>query len=689
MVGGKSLWAAHDNEENLLFRESDFKAPGQSKLLPKLLSLSESGAVALTGHLLLASQGPLDAVPLLADLLAGDLAAPLSREQRDRIHDLVPLSRPVPPPPPVPVPILPPSPGSQRGGTHSPLTPILEALPAEPLEAPVPAIPVPAWERTTALVREAPVAILIPPPEALPMALPTESRAKASLSVDSDRRPSPPSAPRRGGNDPPEWFQQPRLAEDRTVARFWPVAVGVAVAGPLLLLLFGLVVWMVWPSAKPPVPPSRAGARPRLRSAGEVLLRAGHPREVVLVVDRQTTTEALTVSVEGLPEGVDCQPASLLPGTGLAQVRLRLNSRPVAAAFSGQMLVRLLHGDEMLDEQRVPVNLKAFVAPRLIKKSLQSIQLLAGKIELIEVQVDANGNTDPWSLRFAPLPDGVNQRAPRGPVPPGHAAVELAVVDDATPREGFITVVTLLADGIPADSMNVSLSVENGSGKGEVALGLDLPTGIRLQAGGTARVKVDLVRNGYSGPVRLDAEELPKGITAEPVIVPRGNNSAQIELKAGDKATSLLRLQGYRVVARVEDKIVGSQDGTFLFERGSDSTSTPGLKKLQGTWVMVNDKLISRGVKVQIEGDKWSYLPARSGLPRPTASYIISVDETKTPSWIDLKLLKGTRVALRGIFVIEDDLLKIRYTIGTTERPANFTDPSRRSVLMNLKRETP
>ncbi|MGL4549774.1 MAG: serine/threonine-protein kinase, partial [Gemmataceae bacterium] len=87
---GKALWDRHDNGENLLFREADFYSPGKSKLLPELLGLPDAEAAALAGHLIAASQGPLDAVPLLADLLQGGTVAPLSGEQRGRLAALFP-----------------------------------------------------------------------------------------------------------------------------------------------------------------------------------------------------------------------------------------------------------------------------------------------------------------------------------------------------------------------------------------------------------------------------------------------------------------------------------------------------------------------------------------------------------------------------------------------------------------------
>ena len=71
-VGGTALWNRYDNAENLLFREADFRQMGESKLWPELLSLPDSQAIALVGHLLIATRGSLERVPLLSDLVTGD-----------------------------------------------------------------------------------------------------------------------------------------------------------------------------------------------------------------------------------------------------------------------------------------------------------------------------------------------------------------------------------------------------------------------------------------------------------------------------------------------------------------------------------------------------------------------------------------------------------------------------------------
>ena len=74
-VGGRSLWDRYDNGDNLLFRQSDLQAPAQSPLFQELLAIRDPQAQSLVKELSRACQGPLDAVPLVTDLLPDEKPA--------------------------------------------------------------------------------------------------------------------------------------------------------------------------------------------------------------------------------------------------------------------------------------------------------------------------------------------------------------------------------------------------------------------------------------------------------------------------------------------------------------------------------------------------------------------------------------------------------------------------------------
>jgi hypothetical protein len=89
MVGGKVLWERFDTGENLLFRRQDFETPGQSAILRDLWQLRDPVVRALIGHLVLASQAPLDQAALLEAVVGNGQPAELTAEQIGRVESLL------------------------------------------------------------------------------------------------------------------------------------------------------------------------------------------------------------------------------------------------------------------------------------------------------------------------------------------------------------------------------------------------------------------------------------------------------------------------------------------------------------------------------------------------------------------------------------------------------------------------
>src|SRR5262249_14853469 len=151
LVGGRPLWERYDNAENLLFREQDFQVPASSALLEELWRGGDADAQALVGHLLLASQDPLDRVPLLDDLIDGGAVLPLTPRQQKRVRELLPGGAQAGPVPvePAPPPLAPGGRGAGgEGETAQPQAAAVAAAPADradpyalvPLASPAPGI---------------------------------------------------------------------------------------------------------------------------------------------------------------------------------------------------------------------------------------------------------------------------------------------------------------------------------------------------------------------------------------------------------------------------------------------------------------------------------------------------------------------------------------------------------------------
>jgi hypothetical protein len=89
VTAGPGLWERYDTGDNLLFREADLRAPGESALFQELWHLPDPLAHVLVGRLALACQDALDRAPLLSELLAEDLLPVLSAQQQERAEAML------------------------------------------------------------------------------------------------------------------------------------------------------------------------------------------------------------------------------------------------------------------------------------------------------------------------------------------------------------------------------------------------------------------------------------------------------------------------------------------------------------------------------------------------------------------------------------------------------------------------
>jgi formylglycine-generating enzyme required for sulfatase activity len=89
IAGGLDLWQPFYNGDRLLLGPDDFRDPGNSEAFRTLWQMDKPDVRALTGHLALAASGPVDAVPLLSELVSDTGVVPLTEEQQTRASGML------------------------------------------------------------------------------------------------------------------------------------------------------------------------------------------------------------------------------------------------------------------------------------------------------------------------------------------------------------------------------------------------------------------------------------------------------------------------------------------------------------------------------------------------------------------------------------------------------------------------
>jgi hypothetical protein len=507
-AGGRELWDRHDNGENLLFREDDFRRPGDSRLLAELWALEAADAHALVGHLLLASQAPAAAVPRLEDLAARGAVEPLTAAEEARVDDLLRAARPAP--------------------------------------------------RARGRARHA-AAVALGPSSAGALDLPADTAPTAMLAVSAETVPEM-AAIRAAA--PAVAPPAPLRIDLANLTRLWPVGLAVAGLAVVLVLVVGVRL-LAWSLGKPPHP--QAPAEPqfaRLHALPALTVHAGQNGGIAVAVERRDSAGPLTVRVEGAPERVSCPPLTLEDGRETG--RLELGAAADAEAGDHPVRLTLWEGDRQTDEQAATLTVEKFLPPQLLREVGKVPLRPGGKLDLV-VAVDRRGCAEALTLKLGKLPAGVVQR----PVPsrPGEKAVRLELAAAAqAPASSEVLSLTLWAGPVPAQTQQVIVVVDDKPAR-SAHVNPDSPKAPRLVVkgppaltpGGSQGLTVRLERNGYVGAVAVKVEGLAGAVTAGAAELAAGQDEVSVALSAGAAAadgSATARVQAWADGRKLDEREV-------------------------------------------------------------------------------------------------------------------------------------
>ena len=483
-VGGAELWDRYDNSENLLFREEDFRQPGQSHLLHELWRLKDRDARDLVGHLLLASQGPLSVVPALDELIEESVVRPLSGEAEGQVNALLgdePAARTV------------------RIVRAAPTMSAIELAPAAVATVAAKSI---ADTQTIALDATAP-RMPTPPP------LPPSVRNRAGEIVKKGR--SPASTKRA--------VDLSRLTE--TVVAILSRPVWLAALGVVALVSFLVVNVLVWSTVKqPPV-----AARPALAPLEDVVLKGGQRRDITFAVERNNCSDPLTIHVDGLPADLKAPVLTVAPEQDA--VALPLVAPLDVEVPPRDVFVSLWQGDERLQEARFRLAISK--VPRPMLRQPEPIHCQAGAAFVFAGDVDRRDCAEPLSLRFDGLPGAIHQESvpDNGQGPP---RIKLTVATDAAAQEPIPATLTLRVGDVVADTKSLFFLVEKPGP--HVRLKNKGPDALTIKAGEKGELLVFVERKDYTGPVEIRLADPPPGVKAPAVVMRPDISFATVKIEA-------------------------------------------------------------------------------------------------------------------------------------------------------------
>jgi hypothetical protein len=480
--GGRPLWDRYDSGDNLLFREKDFQEPASSALFKELLASRDSTVCALASYLLLASQGPLNRVPLIQELPPSGAVPPLAPAQRDRVQAVM-------------------------GGTAA-------AIP------PAPAV-------TVTLVQEEDTAApsLSEKPASTPAGSAVKAVATAPLTTGSAVVRGTAGVVRKlvaWGRDRPEWS-----------TRSLGAAAAVCLTVVLLAMIAGVVARSLrTPAGQPPLPPPPTVPAPMvelplLAPMEDITLNVGE-NMVKVGIDRHGYEGPVEIAMNGLPEGVTLKVVALGPKDHailVFQAALRAAEKEMPVEIVLYAGTALAHKQTVLLRVQRPSVSSVTISPT-------SMLLLAGEKEGINVFVRRQGYLGPIDVLLLDLPQGLMCDPVTIPAGESTSVLQLRTHPNTDKWIGRVTGAARVGN-YEVGQWKIAIEVH----RPPAGMRLVAIPAIAVKIGQTQSVKVTVDRRGYRGPVEVRIDRLPPGVTCAPAVLMGSDGLATLELIADKRAT--------------------------------------------------------------------------------------------------------------------------------------------------------
>lgn len=425
--------------------------------------------------------------------------------------------------------------------------------------------------------------------------------------------------------------------EDVKVMGFARGASNLQVASPT----FNLVVGKVG-DVPPPPPPPTASFELRVEPTA-VKVEAGTKTPVRVLAQRKNYQGPILVELVNLPANLSASRTLMPEGRDSVDIEILAAGNATRGKVNLHALGSTVAGANFQAPSpsfTVQVTEPVKVRPQTFEVSVApaAVRIAQGEKARVRVVAQRKGYDGPIAVELANLPAFVE--APKGMIPRGQNSVdiELTVGDRAT-----VALVNLAVFGNAIDVENqliasspFTLTIVAGKAPPTPAFDIHVETvPLRLYRGDKAKVKVNVVRRGYDGPITAELLNLPARVISTKDVIPRGQNSVELEVTVppaatlGDKADVIVQgmTSGNQTIHSPKFQ-VSVQEAAFEI-----SVETPGLKLMRGDKVKVKVNAVRLGyrgpIAVELRG-----LPAHVHAPKeviPAGQNSIEINLTVDP----------------------------------------------------------
>ena len=341
------------------------------------------------------------------------------------------------------------------------------------------------------------------------------------------------------------------------------LAILLALCAPSALLLATGCGSSEPPVAEAPKPePEPEPPKPKpitLSKLKPVTLEPGAQAKIELAVERNDNTGPIEFELGELPKGVSVETPTIAEDKSAGQMIVKaaqsLGDEPLTASF--QITAKI---GEQTASQQLAVNVPKLNLPSLLP--MAAILVQPGQSTTTDVKLKRNGFKAAVPLRIEDATDKVRCKLANTSLEQDTTKLQITVAGDAPDTDLKLRVTaTLYGRQI---STELPLKVER---KPFQVKSFKVVT---VEPGQTQRIEVPIERGSYKGPLDLQAEDLPEGVTIKQVKVAADKTSATLELTAD--ADLDRRVQSSRVVSKAGHLTstgpivirIGDEDDSYL-----------------------------------------------------------------------------------------------------------------------------
>ncbi len=279
-------------------------------------------------------------------------------------------------------------------------------------------------------------------------------------------------------------------------------------------------------------------------------------------------TGPIALELRNLPKGIKASSFGVAPREKTAEIEIIADDTAALGDFSTvQLLGSATIGGEKRDIKNDKVILR--VLP-IFSLSVQParIDVVEGQKATVKVSADRRTYNGTISVELRNLPKGVS--AAKAMIPRDKTFIDIEL--SADPGTGGAKALPH-ALGTTISSKQVASAGFNVNVVGKL-FDLQVDKVVKVTFGSSAMLRVAVKRLDYQGPIELDLKNLPTNVKAAKVLIPAGQNDADIELVASSDAKE----------AKADAQVIATAVTAGRRQREADPTSVqviPGLFDLK------------------------------------------------------------------------------------------------------------